>query len=103
MSRRTYYMIVRIHRCTDRPGSADGEVVASSIRRSRLGIFQVNEWREIAAKVVAELGYEMGKQFGSHDLREWTYLAFIYGSFSPEGKGRCGSALMRMPTREVVA
>jgi len=100
MSRRTYYMIVRIHRCTDRPGSADGEVVATSIRRSRLGIFQVNEWRKIAAKVVAELGYEMGSLFGRHSMTEWKYIAFIYGSFSPEGKGRCGTALWRMPTRK---
>jgi len=101
-ARRNYYIIVRIHKSTDRPGSADGPVVAGAVKRARLGIFQVNKWRAIAAKMVADLGYEMGSPFGRHDIREWQFMAFVYGSFSPEGMGRCGSTLVRLPARKAI-
>jgi hypothetical protein len=100
MKRRIYYMIVRIHENTDRPGSADGKVVAKVTRRCRLGIFSVNDWREMAREIIAELGYTMGDLFSRHDVQEWTYISFIYGSFSKEGLGRSGSQLWRMPTKK---
>jgi hypothetical protein len=105
--RRTYYMRIEIRPTHDTRAVSSASIspvcVASKSVRSRLGIFQVNEWREIANAEVNGLGYELGLEFGRHPIHDWPLIAFIYGSFSKEGNGRVGSQLWRLPCRPIRA
>lgn len=99
MTRRTYYMRIEVRESTERGLDAGPVLLAAKSVRCRLGIFQVNEWREIAIRECGEMGFKIGDQFGRHDRREWPVIAFIYGSFNKDGKGRSASALMRIPAK----